>query len=60
MQIPSNTIILEAEDHGDASDPAIVLIRGLGSQLIHLPENLVSGLVATGHRVITVDNRDVR
>ncbi len=36
----------------------MVLIRGLGSQLIHWPEPFVDGLVRQGYRVIRFDNRD--
>ena len=36
-----------------------MLIRGLGSQLIHWPKNLINGLVEAGYRVIIFDNRDI-
>ncbi len=45
--------------YGRASDPAMVLIRGLGTQMIEWPEALVEGFVAAGLRVVTFDNRDV-
>lgn len=59
MQIASNGITLEVEDHGAPSDPAIILIRGLGTQLVHWPANLVDGFVGAGFRCITFDNRDI-
>ena len=46
------------ETHGRHGDPAIVLIRGLGTQLIEWPPGLIQGLVAEGLEVITFDNRD--
>ncbi len=59
MQIAANGITLEVEDHGQASDPAIILIRGLGTQLVHWPRNFVQGFVKAGFRCIVFDNRDV-
>lgn len=58
MQLRANGITLEVETTGPADAPALVLIRGLGSQLIHWPENLVRGLARAGFRVISFDNRD--
>jgi pimeloyl-ACP methyl ester carboxylesterase len=42
-----------------ASAPWIVLIRGLGTQLIEWSPVLLEGLTAAGLRVLTFDNRDV-
>lgn len=39
--------------------PAIVLIRGLGTQLIEWSEQLLHGLVELGLTVVVFDNRDV-
>jgi pimeloyl-ACP methyl ester carboxylesterase len=46
------------EIHGRRGDPAIVLIRGLGTQLIEWPPALIDGLVREGLEVIVFDNRD--
>ncbi len=46
------------ETQGRAGDPAIVLIRGLGTQLIEWPPALIDSLVAEGLFVVTFDNRD--
>ncbi len=59
MQITANDITLEIEDHGPADAPAMILIRGLGTQLVHWPETVVQGLVRSGFRTITFDNRDI-
>jgi len=59
LQILVNNIFIEYEDYGDNADPVIVLIRGLGSQLIHWPKNFIGGLVEVGYRVIIFDNRDI-
>jgi pimeloyl-ACP methyl ester carboxylesterase len=47
------------ESCGETDKPAILLIMGLGMQLIAWPEDFVQGLVARGFRVIRFDNRDV-
>ncbi len=47
------------EDHGREGDPAILLIMGLGAQLIWWPDALVAALVGKGFRVIRHDNRDI-
>ena len=59
MQIQANGISLEVEDHGAKTDPTLILIRGLGTQLVHWPGTFVQGLVKAGFRTITFDNRDV-
>jgi len=58
-QVQANGISLEYESYGSPTDPALVLIRGLGTQLIYWPKVLLDGLVARGFRVTTFDNRDV-
>lgn len=59
MQITANGIQLEYEDHGPQDGPALVLVRGLGSQLVHWPTEFVQGFAALGYRTIIFDNRDV-
>ena len=43
---------------GRPSDPALLLIMGLGGQLIHWPDDVVEALCNEGFRVIRYDNRD--
>ena len=59
MQILANGIVIEYEEYGKKTDPVLILIRGLGSQLIHWPQNLISGFTEVGYRVIIFDNRDI-
>jgi pimeloyl-ACP methyl ester carboxylesterase len=47
------------EDMGDPGDPAVLLIMGLGSQLLLWRDGFCEKLVAEGLRVIRFDNRDV-
>jgi proline iminopeptidase len=49
---------IEYESLGDPARPAIVLIMGLGMQLMAWPDSLCQELVARGYRVIRFDNRD--
>ncbi|MDH0748582.1 alpha/beta fold hydrolase [Pseudomonas sp. GD03842] len=44
---------------GRVSDPALLLVMGLGGQLIHWPDEVVVALCEQGFRVIRYDNRDV-
>lgn len=44
--------------HGKNEAPVVVLIVGLGLQLTYWPQPIIRGLVESGFRVITLDNRD--
>lgn len=57
--VTANGIDLHYEDAGDPAAPAILLIMGLGTQMIAWPDALVETLVAAGYRVIRYDNRDI-
>ena len=52
-------IELHYEDLGDADDPPILLIMGLGAQLTLWHNEFCQMLVDRGYRVIRFDNRDV-
>ena len=51
-------ITLCAETFGDASDPPLVLVAGLGQQMIGWPEGFCEELVGHGFHVVRFDNRD--
>jgi pimeloyl-ACP methyl ester carboxylesterase len=57
--IAANDIELHYEDHGPTEAPVILLVMGLGAQMIAWPDEFVQGLVGEGFRVIRYDNRDV-
>lgn len=59
MYIHANGIKIACEVHGVEDGVPVVLIRGLGSQMVHWPDELVAGFVDEGYRVIIFDNRDV-
>lgn len=54
----TNGIELEYETFGDSARPPILLIMGLGGQLIHWPESFCETLAEEGYYVIRFDNRD--
>jgi len=62
MKITANNIDIEIEDThtGDMTGlPVVLLIMGLGMQLVAWPPALVQALVDAGFRVIRLDNRDI-
>ncbi len=54
----ANGLTIEYESLGDPAAPPILLIMGLGMQLIAWPDAFCQGLVDRGFRVIRFDNRD--
>ncbi len=66
MRINANGVDIEVEDSATtqpgadsaAARPAVLLIMGLGMQLIAWPAQLVQALVQAGYRVLRCDNRD--
>lgn len=56
---PSGDLELYYEDMGDPSHPPILLIMGLGAQLLLWRQGFCEQLIAAGYRVIRYDNRDV-
>jgi pimeloyl-ACP methyl ester carboxylesterase len=55
---PANGIEIVYETIGDPSDPPLLLVMGLGMQLIHWDDELCELLASRGFRVIRFDNRD--
>lgn len=56
---PSGELEIYYEDMGDPGDPAVLLIMGLGAQLVFWRTEFCLKLVDQGLRVIRFDNRDV-
>ncbi len=59
MQIQANGLHIEVDDQGPPDSPVVLLIMGLGMQLIAWPQALVDLLMARGFRVVRFDNRDI-
>ncbi len=54
-----NGITIEHEVHGPVDGEPMLLVMGLGAQLLAWPPAFIERLVASGFRVVTFDNRDV-
>ena len=59
MKLTANGIQIEVEDTGGEGRPVILLIMGLGMQLIAWPDAFVQALADAGFRVVRYDNRDI-
>jgi pimeloyl-ACP methyl ester carboxylesterase len=58
-RVQANGIQIEYETFGKPTDPALLLVMGLGGQLVLWPEALCRALAEGGYYVIRYDNRDV-
>ena len=59
QQAELKQVSLAYQSVGRDTDPALLLVMGLGGQLIHWPDEVVEALCKQGFRVIRYDNRDV-
>lgn len=57
--VPANGIKIEYDTFGDSSSPALLLVMGLGTQMIAWREEFCEQLAAKGLHVIRFDNRDI-
>jgi pimeloyl-ACP methyl ester carboxylesterase len=57
--VRANSIDIFYDEVGDTHAPAIILVMGLGTQMIAWPEAFCQMLADRGFRVIRFDNRDV-
>lgn len=57
--VTANGLRICYDEFGDLAHPAVLLIMGLGTQMIAWPEAFCQHLAAGGYRVIRFDNRDV-
>jgi pimeloyl-ACP methyl ester carboxylesterase len=55
---PSNGIELCYDTFGDPDDPTMLLVMGLGSQMIHWYDDFCAAVVDRGFHVVRFDNRD--
>ena len=63
VKVRANGIAIEVEDTGadgsQADRPVVLLVMGLGMQLVAWPAEFVQALVQDGFRVVRFDNRDI-
>jgi proline iminopeptidase len=57
--VQANGITIAYETSGNPAHPPVLLVMGLGMQLIAWPPAMVDGLVEQGYYVIRYDNRDI-
>ena len=57
--VTANGIQIEYEIFGNGSFPPLLLIMGLGAQMIFWPDEFCEMLAKRGHYVVRFDNRDV-
>ena len=57
--VETNGITIEYEESGAREAPTILLVNGLGVQLVFWADGLIDGLAAAGFHVVRFDNRDV-
>ncbi len=58
-QITANGIQLEYDEIGDKNAPPLLLVMGLGGQMVRWTDGFREAFVEKGFRVIRFDNRDV-
>ncbi len=57
-QADANGIKIEYEAYGPEDGEVVLMIGGLGTQLISWPKSMIDGLAGRGFRVVAFDNRD--
>jgi pimeloyl-ACP methyl ester carboxylesterase len=59
QSLSANGLTLAYETFGDPSAPPVVLVMGLGTQMVAWPDRLCVDVAAAGRYVVRYDNRDV-
>jgi pimeloyl-ACP methyl ester carboxylesterase len=59
QRVAANGIEIAYETFGDPQDPPMVLVMGLGTQMLAWPDAFCTDLADRGHFVVRFDNRDV-
>jgi pimeloyl-ACP methyl ester carboxylesterase len=58
VRVAATGIEIAYERFGDAEAPPLLLVMGLGAQMVSWPDGFCEALVARGLHVIRFDNRD--
>ena len=56
---PANGLSIAYQEFGDPTNETVLLVMGLGAQLIHWNDDFVERLVKEGFHVVRFDNRDI-
>ena len=57
--VTANGLQFAVESFGSPADPTVLLVMGLGTQMIGWPDELCRDLAGRGYRVVRFDNRDI-
>lgn len=57
--VEANGITIAYEESGPRDAPVLLMIHGLGAQLVRWPQGLCDDLVTAGFRIVRYDSRDV-
>jgi len=57
--VVANGVDIAYQLHGDAKNPTVLLVHGLGTPLTGWPTSMVKGFVNKGFQVLLLDNRDI-
>lgn len=58
QRVPVGELEIAYESFGDRQDPPMLMVMGLGTQMIAWPDELCQDLADRGHHVVRFDNRD--
>jgi pimeloyl-ACP methyl ester carboxylesterase len=59
QRVPVGDLEIAYETFGERGDPPMLMVMGLGTQMIAWPDELCEDLAVRGHFVVRFDNRDV-
>jgi pimeloyl-ACP methyl ester carboxylesterase len=59
LRASAGTVELAYETFGDPADPPVLLVMGLGTQMLGWPDGFCELLADRGHFVVRFDNRDI-
>jgi pimeloyl-ACP methyl ester carboxylesterase len=59
VKVQANGLAFEVEESGPRNGTPVLLVMGLGMQLIAWPAEFVAALADAGYRVLRFDNRDI-
>ncbi len=59
QRVQAGEVELAHETFGDPADPPLLLVMGLGTQMLGWPDELCEALAGRGHHVVRFDNRDI-
>src|ERR1700679_1950648 len=59
QRVETNGITIAYETFGDPGDPPMLLVMGLGGQMLSWPDSLCEQLAESGLYVVRFDNRDI-